>query len=126
MRFAFLPLFAACTPRAPADSARGGSAVPVTEVVTFRLIPGVSDPDFVGHARSTEAALAAQPGFLRRSLLRDASGLWTDLVAWRSLTDAEAAARAMMTDAGFAPFMAAIDMGSVRMQHLAVLWQMGD
>jgi len=126
MRFVFLSIFAACLTPAPADSARGEAGAPVMEVVTFRLVAGVSDAEFLRHARGTEAALAAQPGFLRRSLLRDDTGFWTDLVAWRSLTDAEVAAQAMMADPAFAPFLAAIDMASVRMQHTPVLWQMGD
>lgn len=125
MRFAFSSLFAACIALSPADAARAFSG-PVLEVVTFRLLPGTTDEGFIALARGTGAALATQPGFVRRSLLRDDSGLWTDLVEWRNLPQAHAAAQAMMADPGFAPFVQAIAMETLQMRHAPVRWQMGD
>ncbi len=127
MRTALLPCLPACLALAPADSARAGTGTDkVLEVVTFRLVPGVTDAQFLAAASGTEVALAAQPGFVRRTLLRDDTGLWTDAVEWQGLTLAVAAARAVMADPGFAPFGAAIDMTTLRMQHLPIVWQMGD
>ncbi len=108
----------------PADAARGGPAEPVLEVVTFRLMPGVSGAEFLAAAQATKPALAGQPGFIRRRLLYDADGVWTDLIEWQSLTEAQAAAERVMQMPEFGPFMAAIDPSSIEMAHRAVVWQM--
>lgn len=110
---------------APADAARAGAGPnPVMEVVTFRLLPGVTEAAFLAAARATEAPLRRQPGFLSRSLTLSDDGHWTDHVLWSSLPEATAAAQAMMAEPAFAPFMAAIDGASVTMRHDRVLWQM--
>jgi hypothetical protein len=127
MRFAILPFLATCIAFAPADTARGqGNNGPVMEIVTFRLIPGTTDADFLAAAKGTEAMVATQPGFIRRSLLRDEAGQWTDTVEWQSLGAAHAAANVLMADPAFAPFGGAIDMSSLSMRHVPILWQMGD
>ena len=108
----------------PADAARGGPAEPVLEVVTFRLMPGVSGAEFLAAAQATKPALTGQPGFVRRHLLHDADGVWTDLVEWQSLTQAQAAAERVMQLPEFRPFLAAIDPASIAMAHRAVVWQM--
>lgn len=127
MRFAHLPIFAACIALAPADTARGQPTDgPVLEVVTFRLAPGITDAAFLAAAKGTAAVVAARSGFVRRSLLRDETGQWTDIVEWQSLAQAHAAAEAVVTDPAFAPFGAAIDMNGLTLRHLPILWQMGD
>jgi hypothetical protein len=127
MRFALFPVLAACIAFVPADTARGeGGAGPVMEIVTFRLVAGVADAAFLAAAAGTGAMVAAQPGFVRRRLLRDEAGLWTDSVEWQSLGAAHAAAETLMTVPAFAPFMAAIDMSSLTLRHIPILWQIGD
>ncbi len=126
MRFAIPAVLAACITLAPADAARGQAAdAPVMEIVTFRLNPGMTDAAFLTAAKGTEAMVAAQPGFVRRSLLRDDAGLWTDTVEWQSITAAHTAAEILMADPAFAPFGGAIDMTSLSMRHVPILWQMG-
>jgi hypothetical protein len=123
MRFAISPRITF----APADSAGASSTVvPVMEVVTFRLTPGITDAAFIVAAKGTEAMVAAQPGFVRRSLLRDDAGEWTDSIEWQSLAQAQTAAEILMANPAFAPFGAAIDMTSLSMRHTPILWQMGD
>ncbi len=99
---------------------------PVMEVVTFHLIPGITDAAFLKAAKGTEIIVAAQPGFIRRHLLRDETGQWTDSVEWQNLAAAHAAAETVVTDAAFAPFGGAIDMSRLTMRHIPILWQMGD
>lgn len=110
----------------PADALRAdGRTAPVMEVVTFRLSPGMDEAAFLAAARGTEEALARQPGFIARRLLKGEDG-WTDLVEWQDLAAAETAAGAMMADPAFAPFLAAIDPESIAMSHPAIRWRMGD
>jgi hypothetical protein len=107
----------------PADMARAGGGSPVLEVVSFRLIPGTPEADFLAAARATEAPLRRQHGFLSRQLTRSEDGTWTDHVTWASLPVALAASEAMMAEPAFHPFMALIDMPSVKMRHDPILWQ---
>lgn len=127
MRFA--PLFTLATTilLAAEGAARGQNAEhPVMEIVSFRLNPGITEAAFLAAAQGTAAMVASQPGFVRRALMQDAAGQWTDLVTWQSLPAAHAAAAAVMADPAFAPFAAAIDMGSLTMRHQPIRWQMGD
>lgn len=107
----------------PADIARAGGDGPVLEVVSFRLIPGTGEADFLAAARATEAPLRRQRGFLSRKLTRSEDGIWTDHVAWASLPVALAASEAMMAEPAFQPFMALIDGPSVQMRHEPILLQ---
>lgn len=101
-------------------------AQPIAEIVTFRLTEGSDAAAFLAAARATEAPVAAQPGFLRRVLSRDDSGLWTDQVEWASRDSAEAAAQAVMAMPEFGPFVGFIDLPGLKLRHAQVLWTMGD
>ncbi len=111
---------------APHDARAGASGGPVTELVTFRLLPGTDKAEFLKAVRATEAALVAQPGFLRRSLSQDGNGVWTDHVEWTDLASAEAAVGAMMQLKEFTTFMAFIDTSGVVMRHATTAVQMGN
>ena len=110
---------------APADAPAKGTANPVAiaEIVTFRLRPGTDRARFLADAQATNQPVAAQPGFLRRSLSRDETGLWTDYVEWADAASAEAAAQAVMSLPEFAPFATAIDPDGMVMRHAAVVLQ---
>jgi quinol monooxygenase YgiN len=110
---------------APPDARAGGTAAlqPIAEIVTFRLIPGTEDAAFQSAAQATAAPVAAQPGFLRRSLSRDETGLWTDYVEWADAASATAAAQRVMRLPEFGPFGAAIDPEGMVMRHAPVLLQ---
>ena len=108
---------------APVDAPAKGTAslAAIAEIVTFRLLPGTEEARFLADAQATNRPVAAQPGFLRRSLSRDATGLWTDYVEWADAASAEAAAQAVMSLPEFAPFAAAIDPEGMVMRHAPVL-----
>jgi antibiotic biosynthesis monooxygenase (ABM) superfamily enzyme len=93
------------------------------EHVTFRLVPATDRAAFLAAARATEAAVRRQPGFRARMLVEAEDGTWSEIVTWASHADAMAAAKAVMSDADFAPFGAMIDGPSVRMTHSALVWQ---
>jgi hypothetical protein len=99
---------------------------PVAEIVTFRLRPGTDAAAFVELARATNKDVAAQPGFLRRSLSCDPSGLWTEHIEWADLERAQAAARTVMALPSFKPFGAAIDGEGLVLRHAEILLTMGD
>jgi hypothetical protein len=119
-----LPLF--CPSDARAGGGTGMADGPVAEIVTFHLAPGSDETAFLAAARATDAPVAAQPGFLRRVLSRDDTGLWTDHVEWADLASAEAAAQAVMAMPEFGPFAGFIDPTGMTMRHARVMWAMGD
>ena len=114
-----------CLCLAPADVQAGDTSSPKTiaEIVTFRLLPGTDEVRFLADAQATDRPVAALPGFLRRSLSRDDTGLWTDYVEWTDLASATAAAQAVMGLPEFAPFIAAIDPEGMVMRHAPVVLQ---
>lgn len=123
----FTPAFSTDLLMSPADMTRGSTTNrPVLEIVSFRLKPGLSDQDFLALARATEAVVAAQPGFTWRHLMHDEDGLWTDMVNWQNHELATKAAAIVIANPAFSPFGGAIDEQTITMQHLPVLWSMGD
>jgi len=121
-----LPTLALAVLLAPADAARGDTtaAIPVIEIVQFRLVPGSDPAVFISLAQDTEAPLRRQPGFVSRRLVQGTDGNWTDIIEWTSLAAATTAAAAIMAEPDFAPFGAAIDMTTVKMSHPALVWRM--
>jgi len=114
-----------CLCLAPADAQAGDTEGPrtIAEIVTFRLLPGTDEARFLADARATNQPVAMQPGFLRRSLSRDETGLWTDYIEWTDAASAKAAARAVMRLPEFAPFAAAIDPDGMVIRHAPILLQ---
>ena len=111
---------------APADALRAGPPdAPVAEIVTFRLDTATPEAAFLAAARATGPLLAAAPGFVSPRLSRGADGTWTDHVEWSSLAEAEAAARAILSDPAAGPFLAAIDPSTIVMRHEALHWTLG-
>ena len=88
----------------------------VMEVVRFRSLAPLGE-----QSASVHAWLRARPGFVARVLLGpDAQGGWVDVVRWRSMADAEAAAAAMGSEPSLASFLLSIDPESVVMEHWPV------
>ncbi len=121
-----LMTFASAFVFAAADAASAGAALPepVLEIVTFRLADGTDDAAFLTAARGTEDMLRARGSLIRRFLVKDSDGLWTDIIEWTSLSEALAAAEAVMKEPDFAAFAAMIDPKSVAMRHVPILWRM--
>jgi hypothetical protein len=118
-----LPLAAALL--APADAAGAGPADgPVAEIVTFRLVPGVTEAEFLGATHAMTPALSRAPGFVSRRLSRRTDGTWTDHVVWTDLASAEAAAQEVFRDPATRAFAAAIDGATIDMRHEPILLTM--
>lgn len=90
---------------------------PVVEIVLFRLREGVSHEDLLQAADALMPDLRRMSGYIKRELLCGASGQWVDLVYWRSLNEALAAAEQFKTLSSARPFNAMIEPPS-RMLHV--------
>ena len=75
---------------------------------------------------ATAPAIACNPGLISRSLACDDTGTWTEVSRWSSQAQADAAGQAVMTDPDVAHLMAAIDMASLTMRFVPILWQNPD
>lgn len=93
----------------------------VIEHVSFRLRPDVDPAAFAAADALADTFLAAQPGFVWRTLTDAGDGSYIDLVGWTDRSLAEAASAAFFQDAAAAAFGALIDPDSVVSRHLAVM-----
>lgn len=90
----------------------------VVELVVFKLNEGVTPDELLATNGAVSRWAAEQPGFVSRDMAYDAEGdRWIDVVWWRSMEDARAAADAAMHSASCAPMFALIDMESTLMVH---------
>jgi len=90
----------------------------VLELVVFNLRAGASREELLGTVDAVSAWVAEQPGFVSRSLVEDREGgRWIDVVWWRSMAEAQAAAERAMSSESCAPMFALIDMESTLMLH---------
>ena len=90
----------------------------VLELVVFRLRKGSSREELLGTVDAVSAWIAQQPGFVARSLVEDREGgRWIDVVWWRSVEEAQAAAERALSSESCAPMFELIDMDSMLMLH---------
>lgn len=93
----------------------------VAETIEFRLVDGVSDQDFLAAAAASMTYLCSAEGFVRRSLSRDKTGLWTDHVEWADADLAQMAFEAAMQREDLLPFMMSIDPDSISLRYSDIL-----
>ena len=90
----------------------------VLELVVFKLNEGVSREELLGTVDAVSGWISGQPGFISRELSYDSAGdRWIEVVWWRTLRDARAAAELAMTSESCRPMFALIDMSSTLMAH---------
>ncbi|MGK9236736.1 hypothetical protein KXS07_33100 [Inquilinus limosus] len=89
----------------------------VTEVVLFRARPGIAVETVVEAAEGSRQALAGLDGYIDRSFGVGAGGEFADIVRWRDMAEAEAAAKTVPSLLGFNRFTQVIDGPSVRLYH---------
>ena len=90
----------------------------VLELVVFNLRAGASRKELLGTVDAVSSWIAEQPGFVSRSLVEDHDGgRWIDVVWWRSMEEAQAAAGRAMSSESCAPMFGLIDMESTLMVH---------
>ncbi len=90
----------------------------VLELVVFTLREGVSRDDFLATVEAVSRWIADQPGFVSRELVYDGDAdRWIDVVWWRTLEEAHAAAERALSSPACAPMFAFIDTDSALMAH---------
>jgi hypothetical protein len=90
----------------------------VLELVVFKLRDAATREQLLGSADAVSEWVKQQPGFLSRELSYDAEGdRWIDVVWWRTMEDAKAAAEAALSSTSCAPMFTLIDGESTQMIH---------
>lgn len=93
-----------------------GHAAPTDEaieIVTFRLMQGVTFVDFVDANREVDAWLLLQPGFRSRRIGEQPGHCIVDLLFWDSEAAARAAMHRLMDELCDSPVHALIDQDTV-------------
>ena len=86
--------------------------------MVFELKAGATREQFLDTFGAVSSWIAEQPGFVSRSLVEDREGgRWIDVVWWRTMEEARAAAERAMSSESCAPMFGLIDMGSTLMVH---------
>lgn len=92
------------------------------EIVTFRLVDGTSQSDFLESAKETVPLIKDMPGFVSRTLTVDDDGVtWTDYVVWADRASSLQANDLITQDPRFATFGGAIDMSTLVMKHSDIM-----
>lgn len=94
--------------------------VSALEMVEFRSQEGISADEMLDKASRLHGVLADMDGFIERYLAQGDDGMWVDLVYWRDLASARAAADAVMKIPAAQEFFALIDQESMRFVHLEI------
>ena len=90
----------------------------VLELVVFKLADGVSHDEFLATVDPVSRWAKTQPGFISRELAYDAEhDQYVDVVWWRSLDEAHAAAEAAMSSEACLPMFSKIELESATMIH---------
>lgn len=90
----------------------------VTEVVLFRARPGFDQAAVVEAAETSQRAVVGLDGYIDRNFGTNADGDYVDIVRWRDMASAEAAAGVVMAAAGFQRLLQVIDESSIRIYHM--------
>ena len=94
----------------------------VVEVVSFKLVPGVSDADYIAATRKTAEFIGGLRGFIDRRLSKGDDGVWMDYVIWTDMTAAqEASAKFPQADCT-ADIIRMIDPATLVMRHERQMW----
>lgn len=93
----------------------------IVEIVSFKLVSGVNQDQFLAAASATNDFLKTRKGFISRKLVVGKDGQYTDIAFWASLGDAETAMADSMKAPSLLPFINAIDPASMKIDHQAVI-----
>jgi hypothetical protein len=93
----------------------------VIEIITFKLVAGQTEKDFLSSCNAATNFLRTCKGFVSRRVSRSKEGIYMDHVTWANLAGAEAAMEAAMKEPSLGAFIGAIDPASMILDHQPLL-----
>jgi hypothetical protein len=97
----------------------------IIEIVSFRLVSGVAEKDFLQAVEATNTFLTSQKGFVARRMSKDAVGNYFDHVEWATVENAKVAMESSMKQPELLPFIQMIDPASMSLVHNQLVVSVG-
>jgi len=94
----------------------------ILEITQFKLSHNSTEERFLEQAAEVHKGfLSKEDGFVKRSLCKSEQDLWVDLIWWKTMDQAKAAATALVKEDCAKGFLNAIDPASVNMEHVELV-----
>ena len=90
------------------------------ETVEFRLNDNVTAEAFLTEIRKNEDFVSSLDGFIERHIAQNEDGLWLDVVKWRDMQSAKAAASQFENAEEVRGLMSMINLETAKMLHFEV------
>ena len=87
------------------------------EIVQFKSKEGTDEKAFLQASDAMMMDLKKQEGFIDRELLKSEDNQYVDIVHWKSLVNAELAAKNVMNISSYLEFFQMMDQDSIKMMH---------
>ncbi len=98
----------------------------VVEMVTFKLLKGITDTEFLQATEAMETGfLCAYKGFVRRTLSKSDEDSWLDHIEWTDMKAAKNVFELALQVPATGPFFQAVDPNSVTLKYLTITRQTG-
>ncbi|MDF2180061.1 hypothetical protein P2G88_17535 [Aliiglaciecola sp. CAU 1673] len=88
------------------------------EMVSYKLKTDASIAQLRETHEGINAFCRSQPGFIYRSLSKDAEDTWHDIVYWQDMNSAKAAADAFMQNETAQHMLRLLDESTLKMRHM--------
>jgi len=90
------------------------------EMVEFRLNSNVTREAFLAEIGKSETFVSSLDGFIERHTAQNEDGLWIDVVKWRNMQSAKAAASQFENAEEVKNLISMINLETTKMQHFEV------
>jgi len=91
--------------------------LPIVKTISYDLIDGAVEHDFLAASRAATADLETLDGFIERRLLRGEDGRWSDSVSWQSRRAADASEDVIAAMPGCASCIAFMNHQTLEVRH---------
>lgn len=95
----------------------------VMEIVIWKSNPEFTNEQVIEKSKGVNKFVNTQSGFVSRDFAQNEKGQWIDFLYWKTLEDAQAAAKNIESSPDCAEFFQTIDMSSIQMFHFSSIYQ---
>ena len=88
------------------------------ELVQFKLKDGIDEDALLTVTKENMKFVRKQSGYIRRELVKGPDRLWTDIVHWKSLSEAQEAEKKFYESSDCQNYSKIIDESSVKLTRL--------
>lgn len=85
------------------------------EIVQFKLKDGIDEDTLLTVSKESMEEIKGFSGYIRRELIKGPDGLWFDIVHWKSISEAQQAAKKFEESVACRNYFKIIDQSSIKM-----------